>query len=48
MKRYSRDVDFFHCTIETKKSFTQEENTCDYCLKILKNENKGNVNYLDS
>ena len=34
---------FCHCTIEIKKAFTQEENTCDYCLKLLKNENKDNL-----
>ena len=27
---------FCHCTIEIKKAFTQEENTCNYCLKLQK------------
>ena len=33
---------FCDCTIEIKKAFTQEENTCDYCLKLLENEKKDN------
>ena len=37
---------FCHCTIEIKKPFIQEENTCDYCLKFLENENKDNPQIL--
>ena len=33
---------FCHCTIEIKKAFTQEENTCNYCLKLSENENTDN------
>ena len=33
---------FCHCTIEIKKAFTQEENTCNYCLKLPENENTDN------
>ena len=33
---------FCHCMIEIKKAFTQEADTCDYCLKLLENEDKDN------
>ena len=37
---------FCHCTIEIKKAFTQEVNTCDYCLELLANEDKDNPKIL--
>ena len=33
---------FCHCTIEIKRAFTQEVNTCDYCLKLLENKDQDN------
>ena len=33
---------FCHCTIEIKRAFTQGVNTCNYCLKLLENEDQDN------
>ena len=33
---------FYHFTIEIKLAFTQEVNTCKYCLKLLENEDQDN------
>ena len=33
---------FCHFTIEIKTAFTQEVNTCKYCLKLLENEGQDN------
>ena len=33
---------FCHCKIEIKRAFTQEVDTCDYCLKLLENEDQDN------
>ena len=29
-----------HCVIEIKKAFKEKEDTCNMCLKLLKNEDK--------
>ena len=32
---------YCHCVIEIKKAFKEKEDTCNICLKLLKNEDKG-------
>ena len=37
---------FCHCKIEIKRAFTQEVDTCDYCLKLLENEDQDNPRFI--
>ena len=33
---------YCHCVIEIKKAFKEKEDTCNTCLKLLRNEDKDN------
>ena len=42
-KKVFQKCKFCHCVIEIKKAFTEEGDTCNFCLKLLKNKDKDNL-----
>ena len=44
LSEYNKEVyqkyRYRHCVIEIKKAFKEKEDTCNMCLKLLKNEDK--------
>ena len=46
MKMCSKHVVFVTVQLKLEKAFTQEVNTCNYCLELLANEDKDNLKIL--